>query len=66
MKVYVNRKPVEVLPGMKVKHALMASGLVKEMGDLRKVCDEWGNEIGLEGALSEEMVIYVNVAKEIR
>ena len=58
MRVYVNNKPVEILQGMKVKHALLSSGLLREVGP-KKVCDEWGNEIGLDGALREGMKIYV-------
>jgi hypothetical protein len=42
-----------------VKHALIAAGLLKEIENSKKVYDEWGNEVGLDGALSEEMKIYV-------
>jgi hypothetical protein len=59
MKVYVNYVPVDVLPGMKVKHALMKVDLLKEIEGSKKVYDEWGNEIGLDGALSEGMKIYL-------
>ena len=59
MKVYVNHIPVDVLPGMKVKHALLKAGLLKEIEDSKKVYDEWGNEVGLDGALSEGMKIYI-------
>lgn len=58
MKVYVNDKPVDILQGMTVRHALLSSGLLVEIGP-KKVYDEWGNEIGLDGALIEEMKIYV-------
>ena len=59
MKIYVNDKPVDILPGMTVKHALISAGVLKEMEASKKAYDEWGNEIGLEGALSEGMKIYV-------
>jgi hypothetical protein len=59
MKVYVNYRPVEILPGMTVKHALIGAGLLKEIEELKKVYDEWGNEIGLDGAMSEGKKIYV-------
>lgn len=59
MKVYVNHLSIEVLPGMKVKHALTRAGLLKEIEDSKKVYDEWGNELGLDGALSDGMKIYV-------
>jgi hypothetical protein len=61
MTVFVNDKPVDILPGMTVKHALAAAGLLKGMESTKtkKVRDEWGNEIGLDGALSEGAKIYV-------
>lgn len=59
MKIYVNNKPADILPGMTVKHALISAGLLKEIEASKRVYDEWGNEIGLEGALSEGMKIYV-------
>jgi hypothetical protein len=59
MKVYVNQILVDLLPGMTVKHALISAGLLKEIKDLKKVYDEWGNELGLDGGLTEGMRIYV-------
>lgn len=59
MKVYVNYRPIEILPGMTVKHALIGAGLLKEIEELKKVYDEWGNEIDLDGAMSEGKKIYV-------
>ena len=59
MKVFINNKAIHVLPGMTVKHALIRAGLLKEIEDSKKVYDEWGNEVGLEGALSEGIKIYV-------
>ncbi len=59
MRIYVNEKPVDILPGMTVKHALINAGLLKELEWDKKVYDEWGNEIGLDGALSEGERIYV-------
>ena len=59
MRVFVNHIPVDILPGMKVKHALISSGLLRDVGDSKKVYDEWGNEVGLDGALTEGMKIYV-------
>jgi len=60
MKVYVNHIPVYVLPGMTVRHALIRAELLKEVEVLqrKKVYDEWGNELGLEGELSEGIKIY--------
>ncbi len=58
MKVYVNDKPVDILPGMKVRHALIAAGLFEGKIKPRRVLDEWGNEVGLDGALTEGLKIY--------
>ena len=66
MKVYVNHIPVDVLPGMKVKHALMNIRLLKEIEGSKKVYDEWGNEVGLEGALAEEVKIYIRTMNNER
>jgi len=59
MKVFVNGRPFDLLPGMTVKHALVAASLLREIGTSKKACDQWGNELGLGGALSEGMKIYV-------
>jgi len=59
MRVYVNETAVEIFSGMRVKHALIQAGLIGEIEGPKKVYDEWGNEIGLEGALSEGAKIYV-------
>ncbi|MHB8068785.1 MAG: hypothetical protein ACYDIC_12910 [Desulfobaccales bacterium] len=59
MRVYVNNEAVELLPGMTVKHALIKTGLLGQIEAGRKVYDAWGNEVGLAGALSAEMKIWV-------
>jgi hypothetical protein len=59
MRVYVNGKPVEVLPGMTVRHALIGAGLLERLAAGEKPRDHWGNEVGLDGALAPEMKIYV-------
>ncbi len=59
MRVYVNQKSVDLLKGMTVKHAMIAAGLFKETGVFKKIYDEWGNELGLDGAVSEGMKIFV-------
>jgi hypothetical protein len=63
MKVYVNQEPIDVLPGMTVRHALISAGLFKEIEASKKAYDEWGNELGLDGALSEGMKIYIRSTK---
>jgi len=59
MKIYVNDRPIDLLPGMTIRHALVRADLLKEMEASKKVYDEWGNEVGLEGALSEGLKIYL-------
>jgi hypothetical protein len=59
MRVFVNNKPVDILPGMTVKHALISAGLLKAIEAGQKAYDEWGNEVGLDGALNEGMRIYL-------
>lgn len=59
MKVYVNEIPYELFTGMKVRHALIAAGLLEEVSEIGRAHDEWGNLIGLDGALCEGMKIYV-------
>jgi hypothetical protein len=63
MRVYVNGRAVELFPGMTVKHALIGANLLGELESGGKVYDEWGNEVGLGGALSEGMKIYVRIQK---
>jgi hypothetical protein len=59
MKVYVNDLEVTIVPGMTVKHALIAAGLVHEIEKGKRVYDKYGNEIGLGGTLTEGSKIYV-------
>ena len=58
MQVYVNDTPVEILPGMTVRHALLSSGLITDDDTLERVFDAWGNEIGLDGELSKGEKIF--------
>lgn len=59
MEVYVNSRPVRLPPGFTVRHALINAGLLPAVERGLKVYDEWGNELGLEGALSEGMKLFV-------
>ncbi|NMC73550.1 MAG: RnfH family protein [Geobacteraceae bacterium] len=59
MIVFVNGREVSVLPGMTVRHALMACGLLPQVEKGKVVSDEWGNRVGLDGALSDGMNLYV-------
>ncbi|MEN6615821.1 MAG: hypothetical protein ABFD12_04635 [Syntrophorhabdus sp.] len=58
MTVFVNNKEFDLIPGMTVRHALIAAGYPDTIANERQVRDEWGNEIGLDGALTENTRIY--------
>ena len=53
MNLWVNNQSVDLLEGMTVRHALIQAGLVKEIEKGKKVYDEWGNEVGLDGVVEE-------------
>jgi hypothetical protein len=59
MRAFVNGLPVDLLPGMTVRHALVAAGMLDELRSGMQPYDEWGNLIGLNGAVSEGMKIFV-------
>jgi len=59
MRVYVNRKPVDLAPGMQVKHALIHAGQMAAIEAGLKVYDERGHELGLDGALADGRKIFV-------
>jgi hypothetical protein len=53
---------VDLLSGMTVKHALISAGLLKAIQAGQKTYDEWGNEVGMDGALTEGMRVYLRRA----
>jgi len=53
MRVWLNDEPVDVVPGMKVREALIQAGLLPEVEKGGIVLDEWGNEVGLDGSLQD-------------
>jgi hypothetical protein len=59
MRVYVNQKPVDLVPGMQVKHALIRTEQMAAIDAGLKVYDAWGHELGLDGALADGMKIFV-------
>ena len=59
MKVYVNDREVNLMAGMKVKHAVIAAELMDQVKQGGKVYDDAGHEIGLDGALTDGVRIYV-------
>ena len=64
MKVFVNDTEVHLAPGMTVRHAIIAAGLAKEIDAGKKVFDAWGNELGLDGAVSDNYRIYLEQRTE--
>jgi len=59
MKVYVNNRAFPLLPGMTVKHILVSAGLLKEIEQGKRIVDEWDNEIGIDGELTEGERIFL-------
>ena len=53
MKIWVNDQPVDLLEGMTVRHALIQLDLLEAVEQGQKVFDEWGNQVGLDGAVEE-------------
>lgn len=58
MIVFVNDLAVCIFEAMTVRHALLKAGVLDGLETSKKVYDEWGNEIGLDGALTEGSRIY--------
>lgn len=58
MRLTVDGKPLELMPGMTVRHALLAR--YGTVDDRLLVIDRWGNQIGLEGAVSDGMQLHTN------
>jgi hypothetical protein len=59
MQLFVNNKAIDLLPGMTVIHALIGAGLEREIKRGKKVYDEWGNEVGLDGELTAGIKLFV-------
>ncbi len=59
MRVLVNEQPVDLVPGMRVRHALISADQMAAIEAGLKVYDAWGHELGLDGALADGMKIYV-------
>jgi len=60
MLVFVDDFEVSLMPGMTVRHALMAAGLWPER-ELIRIRDEWGNELGFNGAVHDGMKITTEI-----
>jgi hypothetical protein len=59
LKVFVNDSEIPLTPGMTVTQALLGADLMKEIADGKKAYDEWGNELGLSGELTDGVKIIV-------
>jgi hypothetical protein len=59
LRIYLNGRPLELLPGMRVHHALIRGGLLREIYSGKKVFDAWGNEVDPDGALEDDMKLWV-------
>ncbi len=53
MRIWLNDQPIDLISGMTVRQALIQIDLLPEIKKGAKVFDEWGNEIGLDGALAD-------------
>jgi hypothetical protein len=53
MRIWLNNQPIDLIAGMTVRQALIQADLLPEIEKGAKVFDEWENEIGLDGALTE-------------
>jgi hypothetical protein len=53
MRIWLNDQPIDLISGMTVRQALVQLELLPEIEIGAKVFDEWGNEIGLDGALAD-------------
>jgi hypothetical protein len=59
LRIYLDSRPLQLLPGMVVRHALIRAGLLQEIDSGKKVYDAWGNEVDLDGALEDGMKLWV-------
>ncbi len=53
MRIWLNEKPLTLVPGMKIRDAVIQAGLLQETEKGGEIFDEWGNEVGLDGSLHD-------------
>ena len=62
MRVFIDGEPIDLVPGATVRHALLRAGATAGLYEFRRVLDSWGNEVGLDGELSEGECLYTGKA----
>jgi hypothetical protein len=60
LNVFVNERHYHLLKGMSVRHALLAAGLLDNDREIPTVLDEWGNQTGLDGTLTEGIKLFIS------
>ena len=55
MRVWINEQAIDLIPGMTVRQALWQAGLWQEIEKGAFGVDEMGNEVGMDGALEDQM-----------
>jgi hypothetical protein len=53
MQIWINDRPVTLPEGMTVRQALIQLELLGAVQEGRRVFDEWGNQVGLDGTVEE-------------
>ena len=51
MRIWLNDKPITLIPGMTIRQILIQSDCLREIEKGWMVYDEWDNEVGLDGAI---------------
>jgi hypothetical protein len=59
MRIWVNDLPLDLIQGMTVRQALVQANLLSKIEKGDKVLDEWGNEVGFDGALEDGSRLYL-------
>jgi hypothetical protein len=59
MRVWLDDQPIDLMPGMTVRQAMIQTDLILKIEKGFKVFDEWGYEVGMDGALEEGSRLYV-------
>ena len=59
MRIWLNDLPIDLIQGMTVRQALIQADLLSTIEKGGKVLDEWGNEVGLNGALEDGSRLYI-------